>query len=88
MPDSLQPHGLYPCPWNIQGKNTGVGYHFLLKDIFLTQGSNLRLLQWQADSLPLSHQGSPHLLKAQVAHKKTRKRKQELRTEVTKRQEN
>ena len=55
MPDSLQPHGLYPCPWNIPGKNTGVGYHFLLKDIFLTQGSNLRLLQWQADSLPLSH---------------------------------
>ena len=25
----------------------------------LTQGSNLHLLHWQADSLPLSHQGSP-----------------------------
>ena len=40
-------------------KNTGVGYHFLLQGIFLTQGSNPRLLHWQADSLPLSHQGSP-----------------------------
>ena len=40
------------------GKSTGVGYHFLLQGIFLTQGSNLHLLQWQADSLPLSHQGS------------------------------
>ena len=33
--------------------------------IFLDQGSNLRLLHrlpWQADSLPLSHQGSPRLV--------------------------
>ena len=27
--------------------------------IFSDQGSNLCLLHWQADSLPLSHQGSP-----------------------------
>ena len=27
--------------------------------IFLDQGSNLKLLHWQVDSLPLSHQGSP-----------------------------
>ena len=27
--------------------------------IFLDQGSNLYLLHWQVDSLPLSHQGSP-----------------------------
>ena len=27
--------------------------HFLLQGIFLTQGSNLCLLHWQADSLPL-----------------------------------
>ena len=33
--------------------------HFLLQEIFPTQGSNLRLLHWQAVSLPLSHQGSP-----------------------------
>ena len=28
-------------------------------EIFPNQGSNLCLLRWQADSLPLSHQGSP-----------------------------
>ena len=47
------------CLWNFPGKNTGVGCHFLLQRIFLTQGLSpnlLRLLQWQADSLPLHHQ--------------------------------
>ena len=34
------------------GKNTGVACHFFLQGIFLTQGSNLGLLHWQADSLP------------------------------------
>ena len=38
-------------------KNTGVGCYFLLQRIFLTPGEDL--LHWQADSLPLSHQGSP-----------------------------
>ena len=33
-----------------------MGSHSLLQGIFLTQGSNLCLLHWQADSLPLSHQ--------------------------------
>ena len=27
-------------PWNSPGKNTGVGWHFLLQEIFPTQGSN------------------------------------------------
>ena len=36
------------------GKNTGMGCHFLLQGIFLTQGLNLCLLHWQVDSLPLS----------------------------------
>ena len=40
------------CPWDSPGKNTGVGCHFLLQKIFLTQGSNLRLLHWQVGSLP------------------------------------
>ena len=31
----------------------GVGCHFLLQGIFLTQGLNSRLLHWQADSFPL-----------------------------------
>ena len=32
------------CPWDSPGKNTGVGCHFLLQGIFLTQESNLCLL--------------------------------------------
>jgi len=32
------------CPWDLPGKNTGVGCHFLLQGIFPTQGSNLHLL--------------------------------------------
>ena len=63
---SVQPHGLQPsrllCPWNFPGKNTRVGCHFLLQGIFPTQGSNPLLpcsLHWKADSLPLSHLGSP-----------------------------
>ena len=39
-----------------------MGCHFLLQGIFPTQGLNLHLLcllHWQADSLPLSHWGSP-----------------------------
>ena len=32
------------CPWDFPGKNTGVGCHFLLQGIFLTQGFNLGLL--------------------------------------------
>ena len=40
------------------GKNTGVGNHSLLQGFFPTQEglpSLLRLLHWQADSLPLGH---------------------------------
>ena len=55
-PDSVRPRGLQPArllrPWDSPGKNTGVGCHFLLQGIFLTQGSNLHLLHllhWQAD---------------------------------------
>ena len=40
---------------------TPVGCHFLLQGIFPTQGSNPCLLHWQADFLPLSHQGSPYI---------------------------
>ena len=32
------------CPWDSPGKNTGVGCHFIIQGIFLTQGSNLCLL--------------------------------------------
>ena len=44
MSDSLQLHGLQPArllsPWNFQGKNTGVGCHFLFQGIFPAQRSN------------------------------------------------
>ena len=46
------------CSWDFPGKNTGVGCHFLLQGIILTQGLNLCLLHWQMDSLPLNHQES------------------------------
>ena len=67
LSDSLGHHGLQPprffCPWNSPGKNTEVSCHFLLQEIFLSQGSNphlLHLLHWQADSLPLEPLGKPH----------------------------
>ena len=43
------------CSWNSPGKNTGGGFHFLLQEIFPSQGSKLILLYWQVDSSPLSH---------------------------------
>ena len=45
------------CAWDIPGKNNGVGCHFLLQGTFPTQGPNLHLLHWQADSLPLMPPG-------------------------------
>ena len=54
---SVQP---FAIPWTVAyqllyprdslGKNSGVGCHFLLQGIFLTQWSNLHLLHWQVDS--------------------------------------
>ena len=62
----LRPHGLWSAsllyPWAIPGKNTRVRSYFLLQGIFLTHGSNPCLLHWQADSLPLSHKGSPSFI--------------------------
>ena len=46
-------------------KNTGVGCHALFQGIFLTQGSNPRLLcllPWQAGSLPLAPPGKPCMM--------------------------
>ena len=44
-PTRCDPRGLGPArllsPWDFPGKNTGVGYHSLLQEIFSTQGSNL-----------------------------------------------
>ena len=54
--DTLRPHGLQPTrllhPWDFPGKNTGVGCHFLLQGIFLTQGSNPGLPHCRQTLLP------------------------------------
>ena len=56
-------------PWNVacqaplsmgfSSKNTGVGCHFLLQGIFLTQESNPRLLHCRQILYQLSYEGSP-----------------------------
>ena len=62
--NSLRSHGLYLTrllhPWNFSGKSTGVGCHFLLQGIFLTQGSNPGLPHCRQTLYCLCHQGSPN----------------------------
>ena len=51
-------------PWDSPGKNTGVGCHFLLQGIFLTQGSNSHLsslLHQQGIHYHLCYLGSPNI---------------------------
>ena len=59
---------LFVTPWCVAQKAPlSMGFskqeywscHILLPGISLTQRSNACLLHWQADSLPLSHRGSP-----------------------------
>ena len=58
----LQPSGLQParllCPQDFPGKRTGMGCHFLLQGMLLTQGWSPYLLYQQEDSLPPSHLGN------------------------------
>ena len=68
-PPFCSPRGLQPtrllCPLNFSGKNTGVGCHFLLPGIFLTQELNLGLLcllHSQADSFTTEPPGKPYSL--------------------------
>ena len=44
------------CPWDFPGKNTGVGSHFLIQGIFLTQGLNPGLPHCRQTLYHLSHQ--------------------------------
>ena len=63
MSNSWQPYGLQStrllCPWDSPSKNTGVGCHSLLQEIFLNQESNLGLPHCRQILYHLSHQGSP-----------------------------
>ena len=54
--DCMEP-SRFLCPWDFLGKNTAVACHSHLQGIFPIYGSNLQL----ADSLPLSHLGSPRV---------------------------
>ena len=49
------------CPWDAVGKNSGVACHALLQGIFLTwvKPASPAAPALQADSLSLSHKGSP-----------------------------
>ena len=47
--------GFFPTEPPGKLKITGVGCHFFLQKIFLTQGSNPCLLHWQVDSLPVAY---------------------------------
>ena len=63
LSNSLQLHELWPtrllCPWNSPGKNTGMGSHFLLQGIFLTQGLILGLLHSRQIPYHLSYREVP-----------------------------
>ena len=51
-----------PLSMEFPSKNTGVGCHFLLQGILLTQELNpclVSLLQWQTGSLPPATPGKP-----------------------------
>ena len=45
------------CPWDFPGKSTGVGCHFLIQGIFLTQGLNPGLPRCRQTLYCLSRQG-------------------------------
>ena len=65
MSDSCDPRDCSPPGSSIHGaspgKNTGVGCHALLQEIFLTQGSNSGLPHCSQILYHLSHQGSPRI---------------------------
>ena len=50
------------CPWDIPGKKTGVGCHFLLQGIFLTQGLNPRFLNSSAGKESARNARDPGLI--------------------------
>ena len=76
----LQPHELlqltsFLCPWDFPGKNTEVGYNFLLQGIFLTQELNPCVLHCRwilycwADSLLLPFTREDLLLKYEAQNR-------------------
>ena len=78
---SLSPVRLFATPWTVarqaplsgdfSSKNTGVGCHFLLQGIFLTQGSNPGLSHCGQILHRLSQQGSPNRLESPGKYEET-----------------
>ena len=73
--DSFRLNGLLParllCPWDFSGKDTGMGCHFLLQGVFLTEGLNpglLCFLHCRGILYPLSHWGFPSRLNSILCH--------------------
>ena len=64
--DSLWPRGLQPTrllhPWDFPGKSTGVGCHFLLQGIFLTQGLSPHLLTLAGRFFSTESPGKPIII--------------------------
>ena len=63
--DAMDPTRLLH-PWDFPGKNTGMGCHFLLQEIFPTEGLNPGLLHRRQTLYHLSHQGSPEERKGHI----------------------
>ena len=65
MSDSVRPHSWQPTrlphPWDSPGKNTGVGCHFLLQGLILTEGLNQGLLHCRKIFYCLSHRETLHI---------------------------
>ena len=57
-PTVCDPMDCSPPGSSVRGQNTRAGCHFLLQGVFLTLGSSPHVLPRQAESLPLSHQGT------------------------------
>ena len=60
-PMDCSPPGSFLHPWDFPGKNTGVGCHFLLQGIFLTQESKPGLPRCRQTLYHLSHPWKKHL---------------------------
>ena len=70
------------CPWDFPGKSTGVACHFLLQEIFPTQGLNPGLTL-QADALPSEPPGKPKKAFQKIQHPFMIKTLQKARIEGT-----
>ena len=55
------------CPWDFPSKNTGVGCHFLLQEIFPTQGLNPGLLHCRQTLYCLSHREAREVFRVVIS---------------------